>query len=197
MDIHLCEVIEMTAAIGPGADEEDPYEGETHVRMLDPSPRNVPAGTCHAITEKGLHLVRVRQGGAASNEAGARLKIAESVNSILGPVRHRDLSPRSHSQLSDSITAIIKENPEVYLGFYNRAGPVSLKMHAFQLLPGIGQSTAQQMVKARGREGWTDLDAVSADCDIDAAAALAGRLAEEMQDPAARPSLLELLVRAA
>jgi predicted nucleic acid-binding OB-fold protein len=188
----------MVSSRGPASDESDLYEGETHVHMLDASPRNQPGGTCHGLTEKGLHLVRIRSSGPLSGDnQGARLELDRVHVSLLGGLRHRDLSPRGVTQLADSITAIINENPAVYLGFYNRAGSVSLKMHAFQLLPGIGQSKASRMVKARGRVGWDTLDAVSANCEIDAAAALGVRLAEEMQDPTSKPSLLELLVRAA
>ncbi len=194
--MHLWMVREMTESRGPAAVEEDPYEGESHVRLLDQAPRNQPGGTCHAMTESNLHLIRIRSAGTASVEQGARLEIGAAGVTILGALRHRDLSPRGVSQLRESITDVINENPEIYLGFYNRAGPVSLKMHAFQLLPGIGQSTAQQMVRSRGSVGWDSLDAVSAACDIDAAASLAARLTEEMQDPDTKPSLLELLVRA-
>ncbi len=183
---------------GPSADESELYEGETHVYLLDGSPRNQPSGTCHGLTENGLHLVRIRLSGPiSSDELGARLELNQESASLLGALRHRYLSPRGVAQLVDTITSIINEKPAVYLGFFNRAGSVSLKMHAFQLLPGIGQSKATRMVKARGRVGWETLEAVSAGCEIDAAATLAARLAEEMQDPTSRPSLIELLVRAA
>jgi predicted nucleic acid-binding OB-fold protein len=196
--MQLYGMRDMVSSRGPAADESDLYEGETHVHLLDASPRNQPGGTCHGLTEKGLHLVRIRLSSANSgDELGARFELDPENVLLLGALRHRDLSPRGVTQLADSITGIIREKPTVYLGFYNRAGSVSLKMHAFQLLPGIGQSKATRMVKARGRVGWENLDAVSAGCEIDAAAALGARLAEEMQDPTSKPSLLELLVRAA
>ena len=79
--------------------------------------------------------------------------------------------------------------------FIRDGGPINRKMHTFQLLPGIGPSTAQEMVRKRG-SGWKDFSAVSKDCGIDAAALLANRFNEELKDPGMLPSIISMLVRA-
>jgi predicted nucleic acid-binding OB-fold protein len=72
---------------------------------------------------------------------------------------------------------------------------MSLKYHAFQLLPGIGNSKALQMVQLRGISGWSDFAAVDEACGIDSARLLAERYVMEMEDDAQTPRLLDILVR--
>ena len=82
-----------------------------------------------------------------------------------------------------------------HIGFYNRANNLSLKFHAFQLLPGIGNSKAIQMVQARGLAGWSSFEEIDEACGIDSVRLLAERYLKEMRDVAQTPRLLDLLVR--
>ena len=109
--------------------------------------------------------------------------------------RYRNISTHAQNSLTEVITKIILENPEPYLSFYNRAGNLSLKMHAFAILPGIGNKKALEMVDLRGRDGWDDFAKLDADCGINAAELLADRLAKEIADKHLEPRLVELLLR--
>ena len=84
---------------------------------------------------------------------------------------------------------------ERHLGFYNRANNLSLKMHAFQLLPGIGKAKALQMVQIRGIVGWSKFEEVDEACGINSVRLLAERYVKEMEDATESPRLLDLLVR--
>jgi predicted nucleic acid-binding OB-fold protein len=72
---------------------------------------------------------------------------------------------------------------------------MSLKYHSFQLLPGIGNAKALQMVQLRGIVGWSDFAAVDEACAIDSARLLAERYVKEMEDDAQTPRLLDILLR--
>ena len=175
---------------GP-AGEPGPLDGETHARVLDHQPR----GMIQAISEKGLYLIRIRSPAGSSNHAPGTLIELEGVN-VLGTTRHRDLSVMAQSELHEVVKANLTANPEVCLSFYNRAGNLTLKMHAFQLLPGIGNSKAISMVEIRGRTGWETIASLDEACQIDAADLLADRLCQEIVDPHVTPNLLDLLIRA-
>ena len=172
----------------PSPDVPD-FSGAWTIRILDSNPQGVSPGVSHAITEKGLYLIRYRGG-----EQGESIVVNDG-EGIVGMLRYSDLSVPVQSEFSTILKEIILANPEVFLMFYNRGGPINRKMHTFQLLPGIGPSTAQEMVRKRG-SGWKDFSAVSEDCGIDAAEYLANRLNEELQDPGMLPSIVSMLVRA-
>jgi predicted nucleic acid-binding OB-fold protein len=178
---------------GPAAPagEAGPLDEETHARVLD----HQTSGLIQGISEKGLHLVRMRAPASGSRHAPGTSLELESVN-VLGTTRHRDLSSMAHAELQEVVKGILTDHPEVCLAFYNRAGNLTLKKHAFTLLPGIGDSKAMAMVQARGRTGWEAIEALDADCQIDAAQLLSERLCSEIVDRHMTPNLLDLLIRA-
>jgi len=183
---------------GPSRDDADPLENEEWARVLDHS----GSGVMFALTEKGLYLVRLRERpGVAIQELGSRvyfgadLSKREVVAEPLGLTRFRDLSNRAQTDIAEVITEVIKDLPEAFLSFYNRAGNLSLKMHAFELLQGVGPRKAREMVEARGRKGWSDLATLDENCGINSAALLAERMAEEMSDNKLEPRLVDLLLR--
>ena len=175
---------------GP-AGEPGPLDGETHARVLD----HQPSGMIQAISEKGLYLIKIRQPAGGPNHSPGTLIELEGAN-VLGATRHRDLSSMAQSELHEVVKSNLIANPEVCLSFYNRAGNLTLKMHAFQLLPGIGNSKAISMVEIRGRTGWETIASLDEACQIDAADLLADRLCQEIVDPHTTPNLLDLLIRA-
>ncbi len=173
------------------AGEPGPLDEETHARELD----HQPSGMIQGISEKGLYLVRMRAPvDGNSHVPGTSIEL-ETVN-VLGTTRHRDLSVMSQAELQGVVKTILCDNPEVCLSFYNRAGNLTLKMHAFQLLDGIGKSKAISMVEIRGRTGWETIASLDEACQIDAADLLANRLCQEIADPHMTPNLLDLLIRA-
>ena len=183
---------------GPDRSDEDPLEGEEYARVLEHS----GSGVMFAASENKLHLIRLRERpGAEKQMLGSRVYFGDDVQKRdviaepLGMTRYRDLSNMAQSNLSVVIAEIINDLPEKFLSFYNRAGNLSLKMHAFELLPGVGPSKAREMVEARGRKGWKDLAALNESCSIDAANLLAERMSEEISDNRLEPRLVDLLLR--
>ena len=173
------------------AGEPGPLDEEIHARVLD----HQPSGMIQGISEKGLYLVRLRAAADGSSHVPGTVIELENVN-VLGTTRHRDLSVMAQSELQAVVKEILTDHQDVCLSFYNRAGNLTLKMHAFQLLPGIGKSKAISMVEIRGRTGWETIASLDEACQIDAADLLANRLCQEIADPHMTPNLLDLLIRA-
>ena len=179
------------------SDEKDssPYESETHIRVLDMQDRRPMGHEIHGITEPSMHLVRARLNDSGELSEDSRMTADSESIGPLSEIRHRDLSPAAIGKLTEALLATIFEAPEKHLGFYNSAGPMSLKYHAFQLLPGIGNAKALQMVQLRGFVGWCYFAAVDEACAIDSARLLAERYVKEMEDDAQTPRLLDILLR--
>ncbi|MDP6640643.1 MAG: DUF655 domain-containing protein [Candidatus Poseidoniaceae archaeon] len=174
--------------------QEDPLEGETQCRVLD----HEFSGLIFAITESRLQCIRIRpQSSADMQTSGTILSLDDSsiIKDVLGTVRYRNLSATGQEMLGEVIHGIIVDNPDPYLAFYNLAGNLSLKMHAFALLPGIGNKKALEMVDLRGRNGWDDFTTLDSDCNIDAAKLLSERLAKEIADHHLEPRLVDLLLK--
>ena len=155
------------------------------------------------VTEPALHVIRLRpKPGAAMQMVGARIYMGidhsqrEVVQDVLGFARIRDLSNAANQEMPIVIQQIIEDSPEVFIQqFFNRAGNLSLKMHAFELLPGVGNKKAMEMVSSRGRVGWDSFAQLNEDCNINAAELLARRFVSEIEDRGLQPRLLDLLLR--
>ena len=155
------------------------------------------------VTEPELHVIRLRPKSSASLQAvGSKIYMGidhsqrEVVQDVLGFARIRDLSNAASQELPLVIQQMIEESPDTFLQqFFNRAGNLSLNMHAFELLPGVGNKKALEMVASRGRVGWESFAQLDEDCNINAAELLARRFVSEIEDRGLQPRLLDLLLR--
>jgi putative nucleotide binding protein len=183
--------------------DEPLWEDETHCRVLSQEGSGAGGGIIHCITEHHLHLIKARaNSGCGILATGQKLDLpdeeaSEKIALVLGRGRYRELPNSAQIALIEVIKGILKDNPESSLTFYNRAGPVSLKFHAFQLLPGVGPRKAKQMMNSRVSAGWMSFEEVDEACTIDSLQLIVERLVEELQDPKIVPSLLQSVVRAA
>ena len=160
-------------------------------------------GVIVVVTEPALHVIRLRPKPNSGLQAvGARIFMGidhskrECVQDILGFARIRDLSNGASTELPIVIQQIIEDSPDVFVQqFFNRAGNLSLKMHAFELLSGVGSKKALEMVASRGRVGWESFAQLDEDCGINAAELLAKRFVSEIEDRSLEPRLIDLLLR--
>ncbi len=178
-----------------GDEVRDPFQHESRIRILDIQERRPVGHEVQCISEPSLFILRARVSDASDFSVGETVDIPSESVGALSEVRLKDLSGSSQQELVASLSASISSEPERHLSFYNSAGPMSLKFHAFQLLPGIGNSKAIQMVQKRGGSGWNSFEEVDDDCGIESVRLLAERYVKEMEDTAQTPRLLDLLVR--
>ena len=175
----------------------DEMQAESMIRVLSVIERRPRGMEIHGITHPGLFLVRAKimQDGPLSSDVGW-IPMGDPRIGPLSSIRKKDISLDNEDDLNGAIVESIAMDESVHLSFFNRAQPISLKLHSYQLLPGIGKSTAQQWVSKRGSMGWNDLQGVTNAIGQDASELLAERYAQEMEDPAQSPRLIDLVVRA-
>jgi len=174
---------------------EDPFHGENRLRILDIQERRPIGHEIQAISEPSLYLLRARVSDIAGISVGETVEIPVEGIGSLTEVRLKDLSGTSQQELITALSSSIQADPERHISFYNSAGPMSLKFHSFQLLSGIGNSKAIQMVQKRGIAGWHAFEDVDEACGIESVRLLAERYVKEMEEVAQTPRLLDLLVR--
>ena len=179
----------------PEDEGNDPFDREVRLRILDIQERSPVGHEVQCISEPSLYLLRARVVDISEISVGETVEIpAEGIGS-LSEVRLKDLSGTSQQELISALSNSIQADPERHISFYNSAGPMSLKFHSFQLLSGIGNSKAIQMVQKRGIAGWHAFEDVDEACGIESVRLLAERYVKEMEDVAQTPRLLDLLVR--
>ena len=174
-----------------------PLDDEVWARVIENDPKT---NVIVALGESKMMLGRY----AAKNPTttvGERVYVGvdsnkrTEVGEILGMAKLDRLSNSAVSDLPLVTQMFIEENEAHFIkSFFNIAGPLSLKQHAFELLPGIGKKKALQMVEIRGSSGFSSLEQLNESCSIDAAELLSKRFVAEIEDKNLQPRLCELLL---
>jgi len=175
-------------------------EGESWARVLE---HNITDGVVTALSEKTFQFCRLKvKTNATPWPVNHRLYIGTDkskrteVADILG-MAHRDkMSNMAVTEIPVLLEAFVAEHAQHFVDtFYNKAGPMSLKQHSYELLPDVGPVKARNMVKAREQVGmFASMDEFDRLCSIRGCAALAARFAEELEDPTLEPRLTALLL---
>jgi putative nucleotide binding protein len=180
----------------PDGEENNPFQEEVRLRILDIQERRPIGYEIQCISEPSLYLLRARVRDITGFSVSETIEIPVENIGSLSEVRLKDLSGSSQQELVTTLSHSIRADSDRHISFYNSAGPMSLKFHSFQLLAGIGNSKAIQMVQKRGIAGWQTFEDIDKACGIESVQLLAERYVKEMEDVAQTPRLLDLLVRA-
>ena len=68
---------------------------------------------------------------------------------IKGRLTYNDLTEVAKSELMTSVSNIIKGNEKKFVEIFNNAGPLNIRMHSLELLPGIGKKHLTAILEAR------------------------------------------------
>ncbi len=64
-------------------------------------------------------------------------------------IEFSDLTQNAKNELPLIVTQIIKTNESRFIELFNNAGPLNIRQHSLELLPGIGKKHLTAMLKAR------------------------------------------------
>ncbi|MFB6159334.1 MAG: DUF655 domain-containing protein [Candidatus Nanohalobium sp.] len=84
----------------------------------------------------------------------------EKVEFIKQRIDYDDLTGSAKSEIKYVLDALIDENEEDFVEFFNEATPVTPRRHAFELLPGIGSKHMQKLIDEREKGDFESLDDV-------------------------------------
>ena len=173
-------------------------ESETWAYVVE---HDLDSGIITALSEKMLTPCRLRVVEGCEPcppskriNIGKRVEDREEVQHIVGLASLERMSSFASMQLPHVLLDVLSQHEAYFLeSFFNVASNISLKMHAFELLPKIGNKKAMQIVDARG-QGFESIEALNEVCNINAIELLSQRFLEELKDQDAQPRLISLLL---
>ena len=139
--------------------------GEKHFSLLE------------VIPKKGVFLV-----------PGQRVYIGdekrEEVHHVKGRVKVRELTHTARAELERVIGEIVDTNVQDYINFFNRAIPITTRLHQLELLPGIGKKHMWKIIEERRYEVFKDFDDLKGRVELlpDPRQAIIKRIVEELDD---------------
>ena len=179
--------------------EPEAVKDESWARVLE---HDVKGGIATVMAEKTLVFCRVKVKGSDVMPVNQRIYIGkdrskrEVISAIIGMAHLDKMSNMAKADLPALVQMFVEEHGQYFVDeFYNKAGPMSLKQHSYELLPDVGPVKARNMVKARDQVGvFASMDELNALAKIKGAELLAQRFIEEMEDKTLVPRLIELLL---
>ena len=80
------------------------------------------------------------------------------VDRIKRRIQYEELTDSAKEMLTTIVRKIVEGKKELYVQFINKAGPISMRVHQLDLLPGIGKRNMELILKARGEKPFESLE---------------------------------------
>lgn len=98
-------------------------------------------------------------------EAGKKVYIGENkreeIHHIIGRISPEKLSQSGLENLKNVVHKTVQENEKKYISVINTLGPINVRLHALELIPGMGKKLTQKLLEERKKkpfESYVELD---------------------------------------
>lgn len=134
-----------------------------HGRAEDDRPQYQKSPLGYALGASDFRLYEFELDPDAGVSIGDQVSVdprGEGVTSIR-EVGYEDLSSGAQSELAYVVEDLVHDQEERFVGVYNEAQPITLRLHQLNLLPGIGKKLRNSILDERKRkpfESFEDLE---------------------------------------
>lgn len=108
----------------------------------------------------------------------------EEVQYIKRVLPFEQLTSSAASELTYVIEEIVEEKEEQFVKFFNMAGPISLRRHSFELIPGVGKKNLTSLIKEREKKPFESYKEINERCSFisDVEKAIVQRIENELKE---------------
>ncbi|MFH1094724.1 MAG: DUF655 domain-containing protein [Candidatus Micrarchaeota archaeon] len=152
--------------------------GRSNERMPEPS--------AQLLGERYFTLFEVTIKPTVSIAFGQRIYLGKGERAEVDRIRKRigyeDLSATSRNELNANLVKIVNAKEAEFINFFNKAGPLSVRLHQLELLHGIGKKHLAQILAARDAKPFENFEDLRARVPLlpDPVSLVAGRILEEL-----------------
>jgi len=115
-----------------------------------------------AIGEERLTLLELLGVQNMSFEVGERVYIGregrDKVMSVLGRLDYADISQSAKNELPNIIEIIVVANEKRFIDYMNISQPITPRIHALELIPGIGKTYMMTIIKERDKKRFESFE---------------------------------------
>jgi putative nucleotide binding protein len=115
-----------------------------------------------AIGEDRLTLLEILGANSAEFRSGERIPIGKEnrvkIISVLGKLDYSELTNEARNELEPVLEQMIRQNQQKYISYFNELQPITPRLHALELIPGIGKTFMRQIVNQRERKKFESFE---------------------------------------
>jgi putative nucleotide binding protein len=173
-----------------------PRKYEEYAYVLDFTPRGKSITVrgregviIQAIGEERLTLLELLGVQNANVDLGERLYIGregrDKVASVLGRLEYNDVSQAAKNELPNIVEKIVVSNEKRFVEYINMSQPITPRIHALELIPGIGKTYMMTIIKERDKKKFDNFADLQSRVGLrDPAKLVAKRIIEEIMGQA-------------
>ncbi|HOI18984.1 MAG TPA: DUF655 domain-containing protein [Candidatus Woesearchaeota archaeon] len=132
---------------------------------FDNTPAHKKIPIAQAIGKKMLTLLELTPKESIFLQPHEEVYIGEmkrdKIHHIVGKLNFEKLTPTAKNELRFVIDEIIESNEKRYLNFFNKAIPLSTRMHSLELLPGMGKKRMWELLEEREDKEFESLQEIN------------------------------------
>ncbi|HUC39020.1 MAG TPA: DUF655 domain-containing protein [Candidatus Acidoferrum sp.] len=117
------------------------------------------------IGEEWFTLLEVTPKPGATMALGERVYIGkderEKVSLIKSRITYNELTQTAKNGLQKMINEIIRANEKRFVDLFNNAGPLNIRQHSLELLPGVGKKHLEAILKARNEKRFESFEDIN------------------------------------
>ncbi len=103
------------------------------------------------IPKKGVHLQPHQEVYIGEGKR-------EEIHHIKGKIESDKLTSTAHKELIHAISQVVSKDESRFVDFFNKAGPLSMRMHQLELLPGLGKKHMWEVINERKGKPFTSFE---------------------------------------
>lgn len=128
-------------------------------RPATDKPRHLALPTVQVIGETYFTLLEAEIRAGTQASLHERVYIGkdrrEKINRIIGRIGYNDLTANAKAELLPVLEDLIAHQEQRFVSFFNNSQAITPRMHALELLPGIGKKSMWQIINARDKMPFT------------------------------------------
>ncbi len=82
----------------------------------------------------------------------------DQIHHIKGRIPISKLTSTAAAELKHAIEKIVEEDETRFINFFNKAGPLSMRMHSLEILPGLGKKHMWEIIDQRKFKAFESFD---------------------------------------
>ena len=173
-----------------------PRKYEEYAYVLDFTPRGKSMTVrgregviIQAIGEERLTLLELLGVQNATVEIGDRLYIGregrDKVSSVLGRLEYDSVTQSAKNELPNIVEKVVMANEKRFIDYINMSQPITPRIHALELIPGIGKTYMMTIIKERDKKKFENFADLQSRVGLrDPAKLIAKRIIEEIMGQA-------------
>jgi len=145
--------------------EEHAYVLDFKSRGKSITVRGRTGAIVNAIGEERLALLEILGVENSTFDVGERIYIGKEgrtkVKSVLGKIDYTKMSILTQNEIPRIIELIVTKNEKRFVDYLNNAQPITPRIHALELIPGIGKTYMNVLIQEREKklfESYSDME---------------------------------------